>query len=124
VSAADVTLAARNLRLWTNYEGADPEVQRNPNEQSILIDNWTVPPTRRYVLRFNVQLVVNAKAAHKPPHLTHPRIFNATIVLTLSHTHPSHLPSHLTVSKSKTRHISRGSPQCSSTALRSAALQP
>jgi hypothetical protein len=53
--AGDVTIAARNLRLWTNYEGADPEVQRNPNEQSILIDNWTVPPTRRYVVRFNLQ---------------------------------------------------------------------
>lgn len=55
MSAAEVTLAGRNLHLWTDYEGPDPEVQRNPNEQSILIDQWTAPPVRRYVLRLNIQ---------------------------------------------------------------------
>ncbi len=53
-SSGEITLAGRNLALWTKYEGADPEVQRNPNETNVLIDNWTVPPTRRYVLRLSL----------------------------------------------------------------------
>lgn len=55
VSGAQLLVAGRNLALWSDYEGADPEVQRNPNEQGITLDQFTVPPVRRYVARLSFQ---------------------------------------------------------------------
>jgi hypothetical protein len=39
---ASVSVAGHNLKIWTKYGGADPEVTFNRN------DSWTVPMTRRY----------------------------------------------------------------------------
>jgi aspartate oxidase len=51
--AASLTLAARNLALWTGYNGADPEVLQ-ANTNFTRSDFLTVPPARRWVVRANV----------------------------------------------------------------------
>jgi TonB-linked SusC/RagA family outer membrane protein len=44
----DITLAGRNLWLWTKYEGrGDPEVQFNPNNTFTMLDYASTPQTRR-----------------------------------------------------------------------------
>ncbi len=48
---ATFTLAGHNLKVWTKYGGADPEVNIDgPDGTSTFtrIDHWTVPQTRRY----------------------------------------------------------------------------
>lgn len=48
---ATLTLAGHNLKIWTRYGGADPEVNiGGPDRTSTFsrIDHWTVPQTRRY----------------------------------------------------------------------------
>jgi TonB-dependent starch-binding outer membrane protein SusC len=52
--SASVTLAGRNLALWTDYTGADPEVLQNANAAFTRTDFLTVPPARRWVVRANV----------------------------------------------------------------------
>jgi TonB-linked SusC/RagA family outer membrane protein len=43
-----VTLAGRNLAVWTKYEGrGDPEVQMNPNSSFTMRDYASTPQTRR-----------------------------------------------------------------------------
>lgn len=43
-----VTLAGRNLAVWTRYEGrGDPEVQFNPNSTFNMLDYASTPQTRR-----------------------------------------------------------------------------
>ena len=48
-----VTLAGRNLGLWTNYTGFDPEVLSNPGANFGTVDFLTNPPSRSYTLRLN-----------------------------------------------------------------------
>jgi TonB-dependent starch-binding outer membrane protein SusC len=59
VNRAQVTLAGRNLGLWTSYEGAgkDPEMIGDvavTGRQFSRLDWLTVPPGRRFVSRFSV----------------------------------------------------------------------
>jgi outer membrane receptor protein involved in Fe transport len=53
--SASVTLAGRNLALWTGYTGFDPEVVSGiADNQFLRQDFLTVPPDRRWVVRMNV----------------------------------------------------------------------
>lgn len=52
IQGASVTLAFQNLRLWSDYSGADPEVNAQTGAFS-REDFLTVPLPRRSVLRFN-----------------------------------------------------------------------
>jgi outer membrane receptor protein involved in Fe transport len=48
VDRATVTVAGHNLKVWTKYGGADPEVNFNGVSTFNRNDSWTVPMTRRY----------------------------------------------------------------------------
>jgi TonB-dependent starch-binding outer membrane protein SusC len=51
---ASLTLAGRNLALWTDYSGPDPEVISGiATNQFLRQDFLTVPPDRRFVMRVN-----------------------------------------------------------------------
>jgi TonB-linked SusC/RagA family outer membrane protein len=57
LQGATITLAMQNVKLWTNYGGADPEVISNPigvaggfNREDFL----TLPNPKKTVLRFNI----------------------------------------------------------------------
>jgi TonB-linked SusC/RagA family outer membrane protein len=52
-NGASITLAGRNLGLWTKYSGADPEVLGDATETS-RTDFLTMPQTRRWVARVNL----------------------------------------------------------------------
>lgn len=53
-SSASLTLAGRNLGLWTDYSGFDPEVVSGiAGNQFLRQEFLTVPPARRWVLRVN-----------------------------------------------------------------------
>lgn len=49
-----VTLAGRNLGLWTDYTGVDPEVNGQGNANFSQRDFMTQPPVRYFTMRFNV----------------------------------------------------------------------
>ncbi len=53
VSGASVTLAVQNVALWTDYTGADPEINAQTNAFSRQ-DFLTLPNPRKTVLRFNL----------------------------------------------------------------------
>jgi hypothetical protein len=48
VDRATVTVAGHNLKIWTKYGGADPEVNFTGVSTFNRNDSWTVPMTRRY----------------------------------------------------------------------------
>ncbi|MCC7053796.1 MAG: SusC/RagA family TonB-linked outer membrane protein [Gemmatimonadaceae bacterium] len=48
-----LTIAGRNLGLWTDYTGFDPEVLTNPGSNFGTVDFLTNPPSRSYTLRVN-----------------------------------------------------------------------
>lgn len=50
--SATVTLAGQNLALWTDYTGADPEVNFAGQNNFTTADFLTQPPVRRFTLRF------------------------------------------------------------------------
>ena len=51
---ATLMLAGHNLRIWTKYGGADPELNFNGGSSTFnRNDSWTVPNPRRYT--FSVQ---------------------------------------------------------------------
>ena len=60
-SGASITLGGRNLALWkSDYDGDDPDVlglggSASGLNQLFNADVFTTPPSRRYVLRLNVQ---------------------------------------------------------------------
>jgi TonB-dependent starch-binding outer membrane protein SusC len=54
-SSASVTLAGRNLALWTDYTGTDPEISGQPLDDFNRWDFLTVPQARRWVARVNFQ---------------------------------------------------------------------
>lgn len=57
VQGATITLAMQNVKLWTRYEGADPEVVSNPNNlagQFSREDFLTLPNARKSILRMNL----------------------------------------------------------------------
>jgi hypothetical protein len=48
---ATLMLAGHNLRIWTKYGGADPELNFNGGTSTFnRNDSWTVPNPRRYTL--------------------------------------------------------------------------
>jgi TonB-linked SusC/RagA family outer membrane protein len=58
VTNATITLSARNLKLWTNYSGLDPEVAQNPNLTGnfgtlwdLGYDNPVAPQSRYWTIR-------------------------------------------------------------------------
>jgi TonB-linked SusC/RagA family outer membrane protein len=52
---ATLTLAGHNLKIWTKYGGADPEINFNGGESTFnKNDSWTVPMTKRYSLSLAV----------------------------------------------------------------------
>jgi TonB-dependent starch-binding outer membrane protein SusC len=52
---ATLMLAGHNLRVWTKYGGADPELNFNGGGSTFnRNDSWTVPPTRSYSLSITV----------------------------------------------------------------------
>ena len=53
VTGASITLAMQNVKLWTNYSGADPEVNAQSGAFSRQ-DFLTLPNPKKTVLRFNV----------------------------------------------------------------------
>ena len=56
IQGASITFAVQNVKLWTKYEGADPEVVSNPNFLSGAFsreDFLTLPNTRKTLLRMN-----------------------------------------------------------------------
>jgi hypothetical protein len=48
-----ITIAGRNLGLWSNYTGFDPEVLTNPGSNFGTVDFLTNPPSRSYTMRVN-----------------------------------------------------------------------
>ena len=61
ISGATITLAFQNVKLWTKYEGADPEVVSNPNTtatsragQFSREDFLTLPNSKKTLLRLNL----------------------------------------------------------------------
>ena len=52
---ADVTLAGRNLAMWTNYRGLDPEVSYQPPDVLLRQDLLMVPLPRELVVRLDVR---------------------------------------------------------------------
>ena len=52
---ATITAAGHNLRIWTKYGGADPELNFNGAGSTFnRNDSWTVPMTKRYTLALSV----------------------------------------------------------------------
>ena len=52
---ATLMLAGHNLKIWTKYGGADPEINFNGGSSTFnRNDSWTVPMTRRYSLSLSV----------------------------------------------------------------------
>jgi hypothetical protein len=51
VSGLRLTLAGRNLGLWTDYTGFDPELNSNNGANFTTVDFLTNPPTRRFTAR-------------------------------------------------------------------------
>ena len=45
---ATFTVAGHNLKIWTKYGGADPEVNGSGAATFYRDDLWTIPQTRRY----------------------------------------------------------------------------
>lgn len=54
-AGASVTLAGQNLGLWTDYEGPDPEVISTGNALFNRRDFLTVPGSRRWVVKVNLE---------------------------------------------------------------------
>jgi len=55
ITAASVTLTARNFLLSTNYTGSDPDLgSRNGLSNAAGIDFWTTPNTKSYGIALNV----------------------------------------------------------------------
>lgn len=54
-TSARVSLMGQNLRLWSQYSGADPEVNTNPY-RNYIIDQGGLPMSRNWSLRFNLGL--------------------------------------------------------------------
>jgi hypothetical protein len=53
-SNASITLAGRNLALWTDYSGLDPETNNYGNRDFIRADVYAAPMTRRWSMSLNV----------------------------------------------------------------------
>ncbi|HEX6939868.1 MAG TPA: hypothetical protein VF158_10690, partial [Longimicrobiales bacterium] len=54
-SGASFTIGGRNLAIWTDYEGGDPEVLFDPASPLDRTDLFTPPQARRWEARLTVQ---------------------------------------------------------------------
>jgi len=54
VDHATLSVSGHNLKIWTKYGGADPEVNFNGTSTFNRNDSWTVPMTRRYSASLSV----------------------------------------------------------------------
>jgi hypothetical protein len=50
-SSANLTLAGRNLKTWTNYSGIDPELNSNAQANYSTTDFLTAPQVRYFTAR-------------------------------------------------------------------------
>ena len=55
VSSATLAVSGHNLKIWTKYGGADPEVNFNGVSTFNRNDSWTVPMIRRYSVSLAVR---------------------------------------------------------------------
>jgi hypothetical protein len=53
--AASISLSGRNLKIWSDYEGADPEVNSYGGRNFVRVDAYAMPQTRRLTATVNVQ---------------------------------------------------------------------
>ena len=53
-SSASVTLSARNVKVWTDYSGFNPDIQNEFDAVAGRADFFTLPPMRALGLRFDV----------------------------------------------------------------------
>jgi hypothetical protein len=54
VRSASITVTGRNLHVFTDYPGVDPEVNASPGFGEGYSDNPTPPPVRYWLLRVNL----------------------------------------------------------------------
>ena len=54
VEGLSFTLAARNLAIWTDYTGLDPEVNSQGGNNFTTNDFFAQPPVRYLIARLNV----------------------------------------------------------------------
>ncbi len=54
VRRSTLTLAGHNLKIWTKYGGADPEINFHGDDTFNRNDSWTVPQTRRLSVSMSV----------------------------------------------------------------------
>ena len=54
-SSANFVLSARNLGIWSDYEGSDPEVNSYGGRSFVRIDAYALPMVRRLSAGFNIQ---------------------------------------------------------------------
>ena len=54
-TAASFNFAGRNLALWSDYEGTDPEVNSYGGRNFVRVDAYALPMTRRFTAGFNIQ---------------------------------------------------------------------
>lgn len=54
-SSASLTLAGRNLKMWTDYTGLNPDVQNEFDAIAGRADFYTLPPPRRWALSLDVE---------------------------------------------------------------------
>ena len=52
--AMEITIAGRNLHTWTKYKGFDPETNSTPGGNFSTSDFLTLPPTRSWTARVNI----------------------------------------------------------------------
>ena len=53
-SAASITLSGRNLALWSDYSGIDPETNSYGGRTFLRVDAWATPNPRRFVGSVNL----------------------------------------------------------------------
>jgi hypothetical protein len=54
-ASANFVLSGRNLALWSDYEGVDPEVNSYGGRNFVRVDAYALPMTRRFSAGFNIQ---------------------------------------------------------------------
>ena len=53
--AASLVIAGRNLAVWTDYEGVDPEVNTYGGRNFVRVDAYASPMMRRWSAAINLQ---------------------------------------------------------------------
>ena len=52
---ASLTLSGRNLAIWSDYPGADPEVSSYGGRNFVRVDSYAAPAPRRFSASINLQ---------------------------------------------------------------------